>query len=86
MPVSAKRSPLLGEGRLYRRRRGGHGRAGARALGAAEVAGEVVDHREEDVVERLLRVVRVEQVVDVRDAELRGEARVDRAALGAGRL
>ena len=45
--------------------------------------GQRVDHREEDDVERLLRVRLVEQVVHVRDAELRREAGVDRAALGA---
>jgi hypothetical protein len=39
-----------------------------------------VDHREEDVVELLLRVLGEEQVVHVRDADLRREARVDGAA------
>ena len=46
-------------------------------------AGQAVDHREEDDVERLLGVHLVQQVVHVRDAELGREARVDGAALGA---
>ena len=48
-----------------------------------QVAGQAIDHREEDDVERLLGVHVVEQVVDVRNAQLGGEARVDGAALGA---
>ena len=42
-----------------------------------------VDHREEDDVERLLAVLLLNQVVDVRDADLRREAGIDRAAAGA---
>ena len=48
-----------------------------------QVGGEAVDHGEEDHVQRLLGVYREQQVVDVRNAQLRREARVDGAALGA---
>ena len=64
-------------------RSGRHRGAGARAGGAVQVARQAVDHREEDVIERLLGVRAEQQVVHVRDAELGGEARVDGAALGA---
>src|ERR1019366_4109110 len=64
-------------------RRGGDGGTGARGLHMGERAGEAVDHREEDDVERLFGVGAIEQVVDVRDAQLAGEAGVDGAALGA---
>ncbi len=74
---------FLGERSLDRRRRGGDGGAGTAGLQALEIAGEAVDHREEDDIERLLGVDLVEQIVDVRDAELRGEAGIDGAALGA---
>src|SRR5215813_3334313 len=49
----------------------------------AQRAGEAVDHREEDDVERLLGVHAVQQIVDVRNAELAREARVDGSALRA---
>ena len=75
---------FLGEGRLGGRRRGRDGGAGAMALRVDHVRRQIVDHREEDDVERLLLVVHVEQVVHVRDADLGREAGVDRAALGAG--
>ena len=83
MPFSLKRSPSLTNAALTA--------AGVVAtVGQVRVActcdkraGEAVDHREEDDVERLLGVRLIEQVVDVRDAELAGEAGVDGAALGA---
>ena len=75
---------FLGEGRLGGRGGGGDGGAGAMALRVHHVGGQIVDHGEEDDVERLLLVVHVEQVVHVRDADLRREAGIDRAALGAG--
>ena len=74
---------LFGEGRLHGLRRGGHGGAGAVLRGVGDVAGEAIDNREEDVVERLLGVSVVEQVMHVRDAQLRREAGIDGAALGA---
>ena len=74
---------FLDERRFDRFRRGGHGGARAAGLRALQLAGQAVDHREEDDVERLLGVHLVEQVVHVRNAELGGEARVDGAALGA---
>ena len=74
---------FLDERRFDRGRRGGHRGTGARGLHVRQRAGEAVDHREEDDVERLLGVRFVQQVVDVRDAEFAGEARVDGAALGA---
>ena len=40
------------------------------ACTCVQVAGQAVDHREEDDVERLLGVHLVQQVVDVRNAEL----------------
>src|SRR5215471_20032970 len=45
-----------------------------------------VVHREEDGVERLLAMLFLNQVVDVRDADLRGEAGVDGAAAGSGAI
>ena len=74
---------FLGERRLDGCGRGRHGGAGAMALRVDHVGRQIVDHREEDDVERLLLVVHVEQVVHVRNADLRGEARIDGAALGA---
>src|ERR1019366_2226517 len=64
-------------------RGGGDGGTGSRGLHVRERAGEAIDHREEDDVERFLSVRAIEQVVDVRDAQLAGEAGVDGAALGA---
>ena len=74
---------FLGEGGLDRLRRGGDGRARTAGLHALQIAGQAIDHREEDDVERLLRMDHVQQIVDVRNAELGRKARVDRAALGA---
>ena len=54
------------------------------ALRIHQVRWQIVDHGEEDDVERLLFVVHVEQIVHVRDAHLGREAGIDRAALGAG--
>src|ERR1035437_5960625 len=56
--------------------RGGDGGTGSRGLHVRERAGEAIDHREEDDVERLLSVRAIEQIVDVRDAQLAGEAGV----------
>src|SRR5262249_30547494 len=42
-----------------------------------------VDHREEDHTERLLLVVHVQQVVNVRNAHLRRETRIDSSTLSA---
>src|ERR1035437_5030014 len=64
-------------------RRGGDGGTGSRGLHVRERAGEAIDHREEDDVERFLSVRAIQQIVDVRDAQLAGEAGVDGAALGA---
>ncbi len=75
---------LFGEGGLDGRGRGGDRGAGAMALRVDQVGLQIVDHREEDEVERLLLMVHVEQVVHVRDADLGREAGVDGAALGAG--
>src|SRR3954471_1056850 len=72
---------FLGERRLYRCRGRRHRGASTRRLRLVEEGGERVDHREEDDVELLLRVNRVKQVVDVRNADLRRETRVDGAAL-----
>src|SRR4051812_18696298 len=72
---------FLGERRLDRCRGSGNGGAGTRRLSLVEEGGERIDHREEDDVELLLRMHRVEQVVNVRDADLRREAGVDSAAL-----
>src|SRR5690242_4067473 len=74
---------FLGERGLHGSRRGRHGGTRAAGLHMAQRAGEAVDHREKDDVERLLGVDLVQQVVDVRNAELRREARVDGAALRA---
>ena len=74
---------FLREGRLHGLRRHRDGRARVRRLALTTRRRHDVEHREEDAVERLLRVLRVEQVVDVRDAELRREARIDRAPLRA---
>ena len=74
---------FLGERRLHRFRRSRHGGAATAGLRLVQVAGEAIDHRKEDDVERLLGVHFVQQVVHVRNAQLRGEARVDGAALGA---
>src|SRR5262249_10584689 len=71
---------FLGERRLRRFRRDGDGGAGIRSLEVRERRVQLVDHREEDEVELLLRVLREQQVVDVRDADLRREAWIDRAA------
>ena len=65
---------FLGERRFHRVRSSGHGGAGAAGLDVLQIAGQAIDHREEDDVERLLGVHLVEQVVHVRNAELRGEA------------
>src|SRR5215471_7395334 len=78
-----KQVAFLGERGLHGCRRGCHGGTRAAGLHVAQRAGEAVDHRKEDDVERLLGVHPVEQVVDVGDAELAGETRVDGAALGA---
>src|ERR1035437_6542781 len=64
-------------------RRGGDGGTSARGLHVGERAGEAIDHREEDDVERLLGVRAIQQVVNVRDTQFAGEAGVDGAALGA---
>ena len=53
------------------------------ACTACSSRGQAIDHREEDDVQRLLGVHLVQQVMHVRNAQLRGEARVDGAALGA---
>ena len=74
---------FLGERGLHRFGRGRHGGAGAAGLHRVQLAGQAIDHREEDDVQRLLGVHLVEQVVHVRNAQLGGEARVDGAALGA---
>ena len=51
-------------------------------LRVREVARKVINHGAKDYVERLLLVDHIEQIVDVRDADLGGEAGVDGASLG----
>ena len=77
---------LLGEGGLYRLWRRGHRRAGIRAGQVHEMAVQHVIHREPDRVERLLAVLGGKQVVNVRDADLRGITRIDRAAASSGAI
>ena len=52
------------------------------ALRIHDVRWQVIDHGEEDHIQRLLFVVHVEQIVHVRDAHLGREARIDGPALG----
>ena len=77
---------FLGERGLHRLRRRRHRRAGVRAGQLHQRRVQHVVHREEDRVERLLAVLHLDQVVDVRDADLRREARIDGAAAGAGAI
>src|SRR4051795_5577003 len=74
---------FLGERRLYRCRGRRHRGASTRRLRLVEERGQRIDHREEDDVELLLRMDRVEQIVYVWDADLRREARVDSATFRA---
>ena len=68
---------------FHRLRSRGHGRAGIRADDLHERRVQHVIHGEEDRVQRLLAVLLLDQVVDVRNADLRREARIDGAAAGA---
>ena len=81
--ILLKNIAFLSERRFDSLRRGRHRWAGTMGLGELEVAGKVVNHGAEDNVQRLLLVVNIKQVMDVRDADLGGEARVNGAALGA---
>ena len=54
-----------------------------RARRAFEVGGEHVDHGEEDRMQWLLGVLHEDQVINMRNANLRGKTRIDRAAPGA---
>ena len=74
---------FLCERRLGRCRRGRNGGAGAMGLRVHQIRRQIVDHGEEDHIQRLLLVVLVKQVVHVRDAHFGWEAGIDGAALGA---
>ena len=83
----------FGENVVFFRERGLHGFRSGGDGGAGVGAGELdqrgmqhVVHREENGVERLLAVLHLNQVVDVRDADLRREAGIDGAAIGAGAI
>ena len=77
-PHIGKQIPFLDEGRLHGLGCGGHGGAGTVGLHIHEIRGKIVNHREEDVIERLLLVLYIEQVMHMRNTDLRREARVDR--------
>src|SRR6266545_2622336 len=81
--VLPEKVAFFGKRGLDRVGRSRHRGAGAIRLGVDQFRRQRVDHREEDQVERLLLVMNVDQVVDVRNAHLRREAGVNRAALRA---
>ena len=75
--VLGKDVVLFGECRLHRFGRCGDRRAGVRAHDLDQRRSKHVVHREEDDVQRLLAVLLLNQVVDVGDADLGGEAGID---------
>ena len=75
---------FLGECGLDGFRRCGHGWTGIGADNLHQRRGQHVVHREEDDVQRLLAMLLLDQVVDVRNTDFRREAGVDGAAAGAG--
>ena len=78
--VLGKDVVFLGKGGLHRFRRRGHGRTRIRRHDLHQRRGQHVVHREEDDVQRLLAMLLLDQVVDVRNADLRREAGIDGAA------
>src|SRR5579864_1078584 len=78
--VLSKYIVLLGKRRFYRLRRCGDGGTGIGSNDLHQRRVQDVVHREEDGVERLLLVLLLNEVVDVRDADLCREAGINRAA------
>src|SRR6185437_5812514 len=74
---------FLGESRLHRCRGRRHRGAGAAGLGIFQKCWQGINHGEENDVELLLGVDDVQQIVHVRNPNLRREAGINGAALGA---
>src|SRR6202041_2773473 len=78
--VLAEGIVLFGECRLYRFRRRGYRWTGISADDLDQRRSEDVVHWEEDYIQRLLAMLFLDQIVNVRNADLGREAGVDSAA------
>src|ERR1700730_1348834 len=70
---------FLGESSLYRLRRRGYGRAGIGTNNFDQRRSQHVIHGEEDDVQRLLAVLFLDQVIDMRNPDFRRKAGIDSA-------
>ena len=88
VPLTANGAPdhTLRERRLHHLWSRRHGRAGVRTGQIDQRRMQHVVHGEPDGVERLLAVLYGQQVVDVRDADLGGIARIDGPTAGTGAM
>src|ERR1700722_554731 len=77
---------LFRERGLHRLRGRGHGWTSVRSDNLHEWRSQHIVHGEENDVQGLLAMLLLDQVVDVRDADLRGETGIDGAAAGAGSI
>ena len=74
--VVAEHVRVHAEGGAHGERRGDHGRAGVLSLALRQMCIQDIERREEEDVELRATVVAIEQVIDVRNRDLGGEARV----------
>src|SRR5271168_3114644 len=77
---------LLGKRSFYSLWRCGDGGAGIGADNVHQRRMQNVVHGEENYIQRLLAVLLLNQVVDVRNTDLRREAGIDRASTGPGAI